>query len=209
MLHDFLTSNREELIDRCKAKVAKRSPNVSATDDHGAPLFLQQLADTLYREQLTTVRAEPATEGTPANTEIGRGAAIHGAELLRIGYSVNQVVHDYGDVCQAVTELAFEQNAPITVDEFHTLNRCLDNAIADAVTAYASGFDGVVSDRAEKLPTHRSLTNEQRRLVGLAIQTVSAIQTGKIGADGTTATALLSTLCDLRDLIDQSALATR
>ena len=52
MLHDFLTSNRRELISRCKAKVAKRSPKASSTDDPGVPLFLQQLADFLYREHL-------------------------------------------------------------------------------------------------------------------------------------------------------------
>src|SRR5688572_20795862 len=102
MLHEFLIKNRNELIVRCKAKVAKRSPKASSTDDHGAPVFLQQLADTLYREQLTTVRTEPATERSPAHTEIGRAASTHGVQLLRSGYSVDQVVHDYGDVCQAV-----------------------------------------------------------------------------------------------------------
>jgi hypothetical protein len=42
-----------------------------------------------------------------------------------------------GDVCQAITELALDQKAPITVKEFHTLNRCLDAAIAEAVTEHA------------------------------------------------------------------------
>ena len=41
-----------------------------------------------------------------------------------------------GDICQAVTELALEQHAPITTEEFHTLNRCLDTAIAEAVTEH-------------------------------------------------------------------------
>ena len=51
-------------------------------------------------------------------------------------FTVDQVVHDYGDVCQAVTALAVEQSSTITVDEFRTLNRCLDNAIADAVASF-------------------------------------------------------------------------
>jgi CheY-like chemotaxis protein len=38
-----------------------------------------------------------------------------------LGFTVSQVVHDYGDICQAVSELAIEQNAPITTDEFKTL----------------------------------------------------------------------------------------
>src|ERR1700730_7760090 len=68
--------------------------------------------------------------------ENARTAALHGKALFEAGYSVDQVVHGYGDVCQAVTELASERDAPVTVDEFHTLNRLLDNAIADAVSSY-------------------------------------------------------------------------
>ena len=64
-------------------------------------------------------------------------------------YSIDQVVHDCGDICQAVTELAAEMKALVTIAEFHTLNRCLDNAIADAVTPYASGPDDEISAQAE------------------------------------------------------------
>jgi hypothetical protein len=53
------------------------------------------------------------------------------------GFTLEQVVRDYGDVCRAVTNLAFETNASIEVDEFRTFNRCLDDAIAVAVTEYA------------------------------------------------------------------------
>ena len=35
-----------------------------------------------------------------------------------------------------MTELAGELDAHITVDEFHTLNRCLDDVTAEAVTEY-------------------------------------------------------------------------
>jgi len=66
-----------------------------------------------------------------------RAAAVHGAALLARGYTVAQVVHDYGDLCQAITELAVELAAPISTEDFHTLNLCLDNAIAEAVTEYA------------------------------------------------------------------------
>src|SRR5436305_1625447 len=65
------------------------------------------------------------------------GRTGHGRDLLGLGFTVSQVVHDYGDICQASTELAVDQNAPITTIEFHILNRCLDTAIADAVTEHA------------------------------------------------------------------------
>ena len=60
----------------------------------------------------------------------------HGSDLLKQGFTVGQVVHDYGDICQAVTELAHEENVKITPNEFHTLNRCLDDVTAQAVTEY-------------------------------------------------------------------------
>jgi hypothetical protein len=61
---------------------------------------------------------------TPFPTSaIGIAAAAHGRELVEGGYTVSQVVHDYGDICQAIAELALEQKAPISVKEFHTLRR--------------------------------------------------------------------------------------
>ncbi len=53
MLHEFLSNNRIELIDRCRLKVAQR-PAPKATDaelEHGIPLFLDQLIKTLQLEQ--------------------------------------------------------------------------------------------------------------------------------------------------------------
>src|SRR3984893_17966065 len=107
MLHEFLTSNRQLLISRCREKVAKRfePTGTPATIDHGVPLFLQQLVQTLRDEQNTDIRTVDS-EPTPAPTEIGRAAALHGAEPLPQGSSLDQVPHDYGHVCQSVTALA-------------------------------------------------------------------------------------------------------
>ena len=88
MLHEFVTVNRDEIISRCRAKVASRSipPPTAAEIDHGVPLFLGQLADALRL-------------GLSSSPEIGRSAILHGHDLLIRGFSVSQVVHDYGDVC--------------------------------------------------------------------------------------------------------------
>jgi hypothetical protein len=116
-------------------KVAPIFPPQAANE--GVPLFLSQLVDVLRHEHSAAGKPAQEPQKTPAPTAIGRGAALHGADLLRRGYSVDEVVHDYGDICQAVTELAIELNESVTKEEFRTLNLCLDNAIADAVTAYA------------------------------------------------------------------------
>ena len=51
---------------------------------------------------------------TPPSSRSGLGG---------LGFTVSQVVHDDGDLCQAITEVVVEQNAPITTEEFHILNR--------------------------------------------------------------------------------------
>jgi len=207
MLHDFLTTYRDELIQHCREKVAKRyaparTPQVV---DHGVPLFLEQLVHTLEAEQLTTARAESEPGASPVATDIGRAATVHGTELLRLGYTVDQVVHHYGDVCQAVTELAVRKESPITTDEFRTLNRCLDEAIADAVTAFGDERETAILDRATDLHARLgAVAEEQRRLVNMCLQTLAAIQAGQLAPAGATGTALVKTLKELRELIDRT-----
>ena len=207
MLHSFLTSHRNELIQHCREKVAKRyapsqTPQVV---DHGVPLFLEQLVHTLEAEQLTTTRAESEPGPSPVPTAIGRAATVHGTELLRLGYTVDQVVHHYGDVCQAITELAVKQRAHIDTDEFRTLNRCLDEAIADAVTAFADERESAILDQATDLHVRLGhLADDQRRLVDMSLQTIRAIQSGRLAVAGATGTALVKTLTELRDLIDRT-----
>ena len=206
MLHEFLTSNRPLLISRCRDKVAKRfePTETLATVDHGVPLFLQQLVETLREEQGTPGRAFES-EPTPAPTDIGRAAALHGAELLRRGFTVDQVVHDYGDVCQCVTALAVEQNVSISTDEFRTLNRCLDNAIADAVAAFGSARQTSIERQTETLQQRLVVfAAEHRRLIDIAIQSLTAIKTGNIGITGATGTLLAHALDELRSLTDRT-----
>src|ERR1700722_4109499 len=206
MLHEFLTTNRQILISRCSEKAAKRfEPHeAKATIDHGVPLFIQQLVETLREEQNTDVRNSDS-EPTPAPTEIGRAAALHGAELLRQGFSVDQVVHDYGDVCQSVTALAVDQEGAISTDAFRTLNRCPDNAIADAVASFGSARQTSIDRQAETLQQRLvAFAAEHRRLIDIATQALAAIKTGNIGIGGATGTLLAHALEELRSLTDRT-----
>jgi hypothetical protein len=69
----------------------------------------------------------------PHTHAIRNTATQHGRDLFFEGLTIEQVVHDYGDVCQSVIELAGESTVPISTRDFQTLNRCLDDAIAGAV----------------------------------------------------------------------------
>jgi hypothetical protein len=75
--------------------------------------------------------------GLKSTPEIEKSAIQHGHDLPLHGFTVSQVVHDYGDICQAISELAVQLNASVSTDDFRMLNRCLDEAIARAATHYA------------------------------------------------------------------------
>jgi hypothetical protein len=202
MLHEFLTANRTALITRCRTKAAKRFASSVAPIalGHGVPLFLQQLVETLRLQQI------PSDPGSvPAVTEISRTAGIHGADLLSQGYTVEQVVRDYGDVCQSVTELASEQDSDISAVEFGVLNRCLDDAIAEAVTTFGRARQILIDEQAESSQQRVAVfTAEYQRLVGIALQAFDAIKTGNVGVTGSTGTLLFHTLEDLRSLADRT-----
>ena len=111
---------------------------------------------------------------------------------------MSQVVHDYGDVCQSVTDLAVEMNAPIGTEDFRTLNRCLDDAIAGAVTEHATRNN-----------TRDGESNEMRNLINAAITAFEVIQTGTVGVGGTTGALVHRSLMAIRAFIDRTSLAGR
>jgi signal transduction histidine kinase len=212
VLHEFLTTHRDALVERCRLKVAKRlAPRVTEGElTHGIPAFLDQLIKTLLVEQtsepLRSRKVSGPVGGGPATSEIGATAALHGRELSRQGFTVEQVVHDYGDLCQAITDLAFERGAPIGTDEFRTLNRCLDNGIADAVTEYAFQRNSLVENTGVKALNERLgfLAHELRNHLHIATLAVTAIKTGSVGATGATGAVLDRSLIGMRSLIDRS-----
>ena len=205
MLHEFLCANRADLIDRCRSKVAlRRAPKPTDAElEHGIPRFLDELAETLRHEALPgRLRTPEATAGSGMRTT----AARHGHELMQHGFTVDQVVHDYGDLCQSITDLAFEQEVPLAVDEFRSLNRCLDNAIAESVMEFSYRRDLVREEAGTHALNERLgfLAHELRNLIQTATLAVTAIKAGNVGLAGATGAVLDRSLIGLRNLVDRS-----
>jgi signal transduction histidine kinase len=212
LLHEFLTSYRSSLIDQCRLKAARRSPQPGDEQlAYGVPLFLDQIIKTLQveltSEPLRSRKVSgPAGGGLSVTSEIGATARLHARELLQRGYTVDRVVHDYGDLCQAITDLAFEKDVPIRVDEFRTLNRCLDNAIADSVTEYAYQRDLLVADReADAFPERLgAFAHEVRNFISTATYAWTALKAGHVGLSGSTGAVLNRCLVELSTFVDRS-----
>jgi signal transduction histidine kinase len=191
MLHEFISANRAAIIARTRARVAQRSAP-RATEDElatGIPMFLDQLVETLRLSGAST-------------DAMAASATKHGRDLLARGFTVAQVVHDYGGVCQSVTELADETQAPITAAEFNTFNRCLDDAIAQAVTEYTwQREQTITSEGAERWG---ALAHELRNAIGAAMLSFQTLRSGRVGVGGSTAALLDRSLRRLSTLVESS-----
>lgn len=191
MLSDFIKKNHAEIVERSRARVAQRSAPrpTDAELSKGLPLFLNQLVEILN-----------VTGGNGAT--IGAGATRHGADLSRTGFTIAQVVHDYGDLCQTITELALEQKDQISTEDFKILNKSLDDAIAGAVTEF-SRLREASRDRAE---TERLglLAHELRNKINSAMLAFGILKDGQVGLGGSTGAVLERSLRGLQDLITRS-----
>lgn len=210
MMYEFLESNRDDLIARCRVKVSMR-PGRAATAQqlqNGVPLFLKQLIVTLRIEQtaepMDSRKISGPSGGGASLYEMGVSAAEHGRELLDLGFTVDQVVHDYGDLCQAITDLAYERDVPFLIDEFRTLNRCLDNAIAEAVTefSYQRDFSIAAKKTVETNEQFVFFASDLHDLLATARLAFTAAKSGNLSLSGATGSVLEHSLVRLSDMID-------
>jgi hypothetical protein len=196
MLHEFLHANRSLIISRTWARVAAR-PGPLATDEergNGLPQFLDQVIDALRLSHASS-------------REIADSAGQYGRDLFEQGFTVAQVVHHYGGLCQAVTELAEETSAPITAAEFHVFNRCLDEAVAQAVTEHTRTREQLIADQGtERLG---DLSHELRNALSAAMLSFEVIKTGSVGVSGSTSALLDRSLGRALALIESSVAQVR
>ncbi len=206
MLHDFILANRNEIIERTRALVRGRTSakSVEAKLEHGVPLFLTQLVNALSEE--TRASGAGALAGA-TNQQITDSARIHGHDLLKNGFSIGQVVHGYGDICQVVTALAAERRAPISAEDFHVFNHCLDDAIAAAVTAY--GIERERDLATEGTVRLGMLGHELRNLLSSAIIAFDVVKRGTVGLSGSTGAVIARSLAGLSVLIERSLAEVR
>lgn len=200
MLHEFIDLHRDEIIRRCRTKVALRSVPAPTRDeiDHGVPLFLSQLGDALRL-------------GVTSSPEISRSATLHGRDLLHRGFTISQVVHDYGDVCQSVMELALDTRAPIGTDDFRLLNGCLDDAIAGALTEFGREMTQATKDAGALREQERVgfFAHELRNLLNTAMLSFQVIKSGNVGVAGSTGAILHRSLRGASELVARSLAEVR
>jgi signal transduction histidine kinase len=200
MFHEFLVTHRDEILARSRSKLAGRvTPIPTASElENGLPLFLDQLVAILRSKK---------GEREEGHDDLSASATLHGGHLLSMGLTVGQVVQDYGSICQSVTEVADERDVAITADEFHTFNRCLDEAIARAVTEFQQQRDR--TDGSPGVAHLGFLAHEMRNLLAASMLTFDALASGTVGVRGSTGAMLGRSLRQMRTLIDRTLTEVR
>ena len=195
-LHEFLINKRAEILAASEKRVVALAALRPTSDQlqNGLPLFLDQLVDVLSKN-LDVV-------GTQDEAEISDTASSHGRELLRLGYTLTHVVHSYGAMCQAITEVASSTKAPVTAMEFHHLNRCLDIAIAGAVTEFESLRN--LENKNREVVHLGAVAHELRNALNRASISFQMLSKGMVGLGGSTSRVLEHSLKEMDLLINRS-----
>jgi signal transduction histidine kinase len=226
-LYEFLMSNQTEILAETERKTRDLAGIRPSSDQlkRGLPIFYQLLVKVLLLEKNTksalipdragmAIGAEKNDEqaiaeasGRPNDAALAAAAGLHGEELLRLGYTLSHVVHAYGAICQAITEMATERNVGISSRDFKDLNRCLDIAIAGAVTGYQSHRN--IQEVKRENEHVGFLAHELRNALSTINISLQLIRRGTVGFSGSTGHVLDQGLKRIATLIDRSLMEVR
>ncbi len=192
MLLEFVITNRDEIVDRCRQGIAARAAPRPTDEEmaHGVPLFVDQLCERLRQ----TLHPSAALADT---------ATRRSSTLMSRGFTIAQVIRDYGGICEAIIELAVEKSAPITAVEFQILSAALDSATTSAVAEYTRLRETAGTERLGRL------AHELRNALSSAVLAVDILKTGRVGIGGSTGAVLTRSLATLSSLIDRELAEVR
>jgi signal transduction histidine kinase len=202
-LHEFLDDHRSKILQLTQHKIAEQSSQGSS------PELIESLPEMLD-EVVAALREDVGLERETTSTDPANTARVHGRRRLRLGFTMTELVHDYGALCQAITTLA-EESSAIRPHEYQILSQALDTAIAEAVSEYAAERE---VDRGEthalRATKHLGcIVHELRNALAAATMSFEAIKSGEVAICGRTGHMLERSLKRAQDLIDRSLAEVR
>lgn len=196
--HEILTARSDEVLTRWREMVRgtllPASIPTIELNDH-LPLFLEEIIAALRDDG-----AEAEDPGAPA---IGQTAAEHGEQRLRLGFSLDAVVREYGALRDAIIDTLRAAGAQLSFREVQVVFDSVISGIAHAVSEYS---------RQRNSELHRQhnehvafIAHELRSPLSSAMMALTLLQrAGHIPADNRAALALERGLQKMREGIDHS-----
>ncbi len=177
MLNDFVSEQRQEIVQRCKAKALLRSSEVKRADnpDDLVHSLLDQISASLAAHEVSAGGIDEQLHTSAGETERAMPECSGG--LTRFSFTVARVVQEYGDICQSITELAHEHDVVIPAREFGVFSLRLTQAIAEAAEASCAAREQVFRERAEVLHDRlEQFTVEHEHLTRVAADALAAVE---------------------------------
>jgi signal transduction histidine kinase len=212
-MYTFLINNRDEILNRSRENITLRLGQTAIPEYlvDAIPLFLGQLERTFLADE-TTGEARGAqggltrAAGETKVADMSFSRAVCDEKLTALSFTVDHVVHDYGDVCRAVTDLAVEHEIPFAVKEFRILNGCLDSAIANAMTVFSFEHDAAVETERTAEVNRRLgyLMHEVRNALGIATMAALAMEARNLTIKSATGVVLTRSLATLTALTNRT-----
>lgn len=197
-LHEVLALQREDVLQRWKAQVLgtlapEALPHLELIDH--IPEFLDEVIAAL---RMDCGLSSPSPSPEESDTSAG-----HGAQRLRLGFSLDSVVREYGALRDAVIDSAREAGAPPTFRELEVLFDAMISGIAGAVTEYAQQRDAELLRQANE--HFAFIAHELRNPLSSALLAFNVLKgKGQLPAQSRSVSALEGGLLRTSELIDQT-----
>jgi signal transduction histidine kinase len=135
-LHEVLATRADEIMARWQEQVRGTVVPASMAPfellDH-LPRFLSEICAAL-REDVGLASAHPTPEESTT-------ASSHGEQRLRLGFSLDSVVREYGALQAAILATARDAGTPVSIRELGIVFESVVTGIAQAVTEYSGRRD--------------------------------------------------------------------
>ena len=197
-LHEVLAANRDEVMARWRTNVAgtiaPEAMRPIELMDH-LPAFLDEIVSAL-REDAGLSPNGPTPEESPS-------ATVHGQQRLRLGFSLDAVVREYGVLRDVIVATARDAGAQITFRELRVLSDGIINGIAHAVTEYTQQRDAELLRLANE--HFAFVAHELRNPLSSATMALQLLkQQGLIPTEGRPVRALERGLKHASELVDET-----
>ncbi len=197
-LHDLLAAKRVDIMQRWMAQVqgtlAPESMPAVELINH-MPQFLGEILAAL-REDSGLTSVGPSPEDSPS-------AAGHGEQRLRLGFSLDSVVREYGALRTAIIDTAKAAGVQVTLRELEVVSAATISGIAHAVSEYSRQRDAELMRHANE--HFAFIAHELRNPLGSARVAFELLKTkGQVPAEGQAVAALERGLQQVSELINET-----
>lgn len=200
----------EVLATQCDAVMSRWNEQVRGTlaPEAMPPLELVDHIPAFFDEILMALRWDAGLPSIGALPEQSTTAAGHGAQRLRLGFSLDSVVREYGALCDAIISIGREAGAEITFRELQVLFDATITGIAQAVTKYTQQRDAELVRQANE--HFAFIAHELRNPLAAATVAFELLKTkGHLPTGGHSVAAVERGLQRTSDLIDETLQAAR